>query len=1674
MDSYMKKKLNHFLAVVLAFALLCSTTALDAFAAMDAEENFAITGTVGGAGEGILRVSYVSGGDAVTGSLEVPGGDAVISGENVMPGGDADITATPQETGTDLERNYIQKLTIAGVEQEIGNKYQVYTETLKGITESQEIAVTFGKEYGIRCQAFLNGALENAVTVTLNGGSPDETGIYWVDSETSDKNLALNIQAVPGYAIERVTIKQAGKEDVTEETDRLESGMVYSKEMTADAATEITVEVAEVFTVNLNAKYYDEDVNVNSEFGTMELVSQNDGTVCSGGDAYTYQKADGSVSFKATAKENYRVAGVRINGVEADTENWETNQKTYEAVLNADGGIPSDDKAEYNITVTFAKTKQNITLTYEHAQVYAGGKMINSGEAAAGEWGTKAELVIKPDKGWHLADVLTDMTGSAAEGGLTSVTDFAVRVSDEADGVHFTTDDILMRDSRITFVLEKNAEAADDLAVDDSVVGKTEIAGTYYTLKFTNPIVHWGVEGAVPVIILPKDTQMTVTPNTADGTAYTHMTVNDNGTDQYATGFAASVPLNQSITLTEIHLSTDGYGWGTKNHNQVLHVNCGLKVIVDDKNGAETLFTPEMNAEACYNHDVKVDITVKDQPQDAENASGIATVVYSVGYLDTDGKTMIVTQGAGSEDADQGVLYEYEDGSELTKKLVKTITIDSHKNNVSNVAVQVEVTDNTGNVSTATAYYDIDITAPTVDITFNNNDYVRKDAKGNAYFNGPRIATVVVHERSNHFDPKRMLFNIKATDAAGHAVEDAYDIQGWSTQEGAAPDEAVHTATVAFKKDAHYIWSVGCTDRAGNAAQEPDTHDSAAPFEFTVDHEQPKGKVSVAIAGETVNVWEKLLQDLSFGTWSSKLMIVTAIPEDAVSPIYSVEYYRVSGTAAEKILTAADLDALEKSAWKPFKEILADKNEQFVVYAKITDYADNYTYISSQGLIVDSAQPGAEVNSPVVSVSGGADGISKGDVPVNISVVDPMVNAAYSGLKEVSYQVTNGGAMTQQGVLYSFDKANPQKKDLQQAWSGSILVDSSKNNSNEVKVTVTAIDNAGNITTASLDNIMIDITAPVVNINYNNNAPENEKYYKTERIATVAIQERNFNPSNVSITIESVGGSTAQISDWASSGSGDDTVHTATITYAEDDEYTFGIKVTDKAGNEAQQISYAAGTANDTNFIIDKTLPVIDVRYDNNDAANDTYFNAERTATITVTEHNFDPSLVEFTRTASVDGRNIEIPSVNWSSQGDVHTAAIHYSQDGDYTFDVTMADLAGNVNEEVNYGGAVAAMEFTVDTTVEKPMISGVEDGHSYKGAVIPKISFGDVNYAAYEIQLLRTRKDEINRDVTELYMTGINENGRGGEGTFDTFAMTEENDGIYTLTVTMTDKAGNEETETIMFTVNRFGSVYVFHEYLISLEDAYVQRVDEDIVITEYNPDRLVANSVKILISRDGTPLENVSYRVNPVVGNEVPVGESGWYQYEYTIAASNFAEDGIYRLSVSSEDSAGNRPETTNFENYDVLFRVDTVPAEITSVRGLEESIVNAESHTVEFDVFDAIGLKKVSVLVDDKPAAEYEEFEDLIHFSGSLTLTEGVGQAVRLIVEDLAGNITDTQSESFQPAYTFRKQITVSTNAFIRFYANKPLFFGVLGGSAAVVAGGAAAAVILSRRKRMKVK
>lgn len=1035
-----------------------------------------------------------------------------------------------------------------------------------------------------------------------------------------------------------------------------------------------------------------------------------------------------------------------------------------------------------------------------------------------------------------------------------------------------------------------------------------------------------------------------------------------------------------------------------------------------------------------------------------------------------------------------------------------SIVVDAQENNSEYVKVTVTATDFSGNAYTKTLDLKINCTAPEMTVSFGDTPSAEDGNYG--YFQEERKATIRITDRKDTFaandeehclivkegeipeDFYGLVIEYTAKDAKGAELQDE-NVKPTLTEWTEVVGEGYFEATLTFPGDANYWWDISYINKAAMSAAKETNEASASPYEFTVDATAPTGKIFT-----DGGVWEELFATLTFGLYRQVDTEIRANVQDQISPVVSVSFIEVAVDTTSKALTESDLKARNdwtNCALSDISNIYVcgmNSDRRVVVYLKIVDKSNNVRYLSTEGIVIDMVDPALK---PIVEISPDEGRtIHNKDAKLNVTVEDFKKTeeaGVSSGLQTVTYEVINNvtGEVTDTGVLYSliYDKekdehtiidmsseiqtvtksGKPKAEELKHKWEGNIIVKAVEaNNSNDITVNVYAKDNAGREAEIATCNLAIDITRPTISVQYTDTVQpdfdsEGNAYYRAARQATITVTERNFNENDVKMPIT---GGTPSRSGWthtiAQNGNGDLNTHTLTLTYYADGHYNFGISYTDLAGNATTNEDISMSNNNPTKFTVDKTAPAIKVTYDNNSVANGKYFKAHRTATVEITEHNFDLARVSITQKADRGG---EVPRISWEHKGDSHIATIAYNKDGDYQFNISMKDLAGNENSEVDYSTCAAPKDFVVDTTF-KDMVSysGVINNKAYGSdeTVAPSVKIEDINLDEYEVTLKGQQKGTVN-DLTEEANALLKKSDTLIEGIFNIFEKVQEMDGIYTLTIFGKDLAGNEDSETIVFTVNRFGSVYLYSEYLTSLianGGAYVESVTEDLVITEYNADKLLAGSPEIVITRDGRPVGEVVYEATPKAGENVNVGSSMWYEYAYVISKSNFEQDGVYKISISSKDATGNTPENSSYEDMGILFRVDSTKAELTSIVGLEEDIINASEITVTYDVFDAIGIQSVEIYLNGERIEHITDFSaDMNNYSGSFVIKErNSEQTVRIVVTDMSGNITDTGAEDFTCAYTFCDEVTVSTNFFVRWYANKPLFWGSVAGVGAL--------------------
>lgn len=1117
--------------------------------------------------------------------------------------------------------------------------------------------------------------------------------------------------------------------------------------------------------------------------------------------------------------------------------------------------------------------------------------------------------------------------------------------------------------------------------------------------------------------------------------------------------------------------------------------------VIDEAKSTITLTQSQTDALYNASDDVKVNVLV----EDAEPYSGIKLVEY---WIVNNG---VKTQGE--------VIYTFDETNPTYDKLMKTwtgvITVDKSKNNSNDIEVYVRTVDNANNEETKSTKLAIDTVKPSISVKFDNGN----DNNGNTYFDDKRVATVVITERAEQFDKVAATNGIliNAVDAEGNKVNDAYTIGDWTTSVNVEnPDASTHTATITFAKDANYTWSISYTDKAGNVNSAVTTSvvngTSVAAFDFTVDTVAPTGTLQAVSAEGKKAEWNALRPNLTFGFVSKGKITVSGTFDDVTSAsAYKIEYYKVKATAAKDgttALTEKDLNAVknwtslitkqqtnEFGKYYSFGDVVASKDEQFVVYVKLTDLAGNVKYLSTNGLIVDHTAPSEETLAPEVTMTQKApvNGVYKDDVSVEIKVVDPLIGGTYSGLESITYKVLNMGKETQTGELFAFKIQDPKQSELVQTWTGKIVVDSELNNSNNVQVVVYATDKAGNQSSKTLT-LNIDTTVPVIDIEYNNNNGETsyagETLFKEDRVATIKVTERNFNGSKVVINVTNTDGSKPVLSNWTvfknGTGNGDDTVYMATLTYSADGDYKFDIKYTDEAENVCTDIDYGQALA-PTEFTIDKTLPTIQVSYDNNNVSNGNYYNQDRTATVTVTEHNFDPSRYVLTITATDNGVVAQIPTAGqWTSNGDVHRMTIPFTKDAHYTIDIEFTDKAGNIASDF------VAQNFFIDKTNPTLSISGVtNESANNAGEVGLVITATDTNMDVFEPDIYAVIVTDDSYD-TEHFNIGKRQNITNG---IKYTVSNLEKDGMYKVECNVVDKAGNVYSEVLLyksddtsyteqktvgdvlltFSVNREGSVYDVNDVTEQLiKDTYVQSISDDLAIVEVNADELVEYQV-ILNGKALT--EDVDFTVVKEGGN------GQWYKYTYLVNKSLFEADGEYELVISSKDKAFNSA-FSDVKGRTITFVIDTTEP-VVAVSGLETNgRYKVTEQTVTLVPTDDGGyISKVLVGYADKSGNIYQEIFSLSGEELTKALEEGQGKLSFVIKEGLDKDIKimcwDSAFDSEGNANVYEKiytGVSVSTSQMAMLWASDAIRNAIIISVAAVAVGVVAIIVIRKTRKK----
>ncbi|MER3141120.1 non-fimbrial adhesin SiiE [Salmonella enterica] len=421
-------------------------------------------------------------------------------------------------------------------------------------------------------------------------------------------------------------------------------------------------------------------------------------------------------------------------------------------------------------------------------------------------------------------------------------------------------------------------------------------------------------------------------------------------------------------------------------------------------------------------------------------------------------------------------------------------------------------------------------------------------------------------------------------------------------------------------------------------------------------------------------------------------------------------------------------------------------------------------------------------------------------------------------------------------------------------------------------------------------------------------------------------------------------------------------------------KHTLTVEATDKAGNQTtQKLDFIIDTMLSEPTIVLDSTDDSGTKGDNLTNANKPTFilgNIDADARYVTVEVQYGGTKEVLTATKGATGIWSVTPTGTWA--------------DGDYTLTVRVEDDAGNVKYS-------APLTVTVDTQITIDVIELVNDngipGDNLTNDVRPHFRVtvpGDVN----EVRL------SIDGGNTWVRAT------QGTAGTWDYTWPKDVTDGLHTLTVEATDKAGNKTTQTLDFTIDT--------------------RLSTPTITMDSRDDTGAIGDHITSVKRPGFTIGNIDSDAQSVIlritqgGNsqEVTLTQVGG-QWRFTPDAD--WADGSYTLTVEVTDNAGNVRQSTP-----LIVTVDTQTSitDITLVNdhGVpDDNLTNSTRPQFEITVPADVNSVQLSIDGGANWVSAAQGIEGVWGYTWPTDMGDGK-HTLTVMVTDRAGN-TATQTLEF---------------------------------------------------------
>ncbi len=674
-------------------------------------------------------------------------------------------------------------------------------------------------------------------------------------------------------------------------------------------------------------------------------------------------------------------------------------------------------------------------------------------------------------------------------------------------------------------------------------------------------------------------------------------------------------------------------------------------------------------------------------------------------------------------------------------------------------------------------------------------------------------------------------------------------------------------------------------DAKDKATNTIDTASVNYPNSITVKVDKTAPKVDgIKVNGESVSE-EKIIAGNPQLT--STITDNLTVKDYSVTVKYNDDAYAIYPVSVEK-------DASEEAINHTLQQLLGSKelkDGKYTVSVSARDKSERTSNVSSTSFVVDNTVPvlGASI---ISGTTGKNNGYYNTDVVVRLTCKDNNFNPS-------AMTVTDNGS----AINANWQVGN----DIYYA-------DVTLSSEGLHDIRVTGNDKAGTAAEAKQVTFIIDKTVPTVSLLVNGGQVYNESRGTLNLTGpltlTASVSDTNEDAGDLRVQIiKTVPDTATSTSEFLPTGE-------RTFSFADEADYVVNIFAIDKANNQ--------GPTRTISFRVDTTAPQLTITGANGGTAS-----SATSVSFNITEAFWSDAkgTVEIYRKAGDGVDEALYKTLTISPTQRAYSLSELLRESGIYRFEFTADDKVGHT--------ATASQKITVDVNKPEITLSGVNNYDSTDGAVSISAIIKDEFYASKKVSIQGTRTDAAGKK------TALSFSPFAATANPTTINDTFSEEGIYDITLTATDIAGNVTSNSVHFTIDTSKPV---------IGD-----------LSKYDGKTFNAKTFEEL----GLDI-NLDELVSDLTVCQVRMYLNG---SEYDGMAD--IEDGSYTLLITAEDELGHKSEKS------ATFVLDTKEP-IFIVTGVEDGEIRNDNYNIEVslqldeDTLDEVKLNDKVITVKNNVA------------------------------------------------------------------------------------------------------